>query len=390
MLVTGPNLCEEDTARQSFTTALFLSSPGPHAILMVLNLEDEESEECDIVKRTQELLGAEVLQYCIVLLPQNDQQRRSREMINACGGRFHIIRDSEPKPAQRSVLVTQINNLVWLNGHKSYSVLTQELKTEETSQDVHEENLLFSVIYITLKGTIVFVRWILLILLIAFIIKIVETKAIFNCAAFVLSMVHLRHVLSPDVAIPLNLALITSIATTYIIDCRVIEELKSSRSSSSPNTNTIQHNKLNLLLPIFHLLTAIALPFILASALVLGAMISVWAWSDVLIACHAAPGVTIGVFVFLAYNETVRHDFSVYALGSFLCCIVGATLSMGVVTVLALLGVKITIILLILGSTMEYFYLENKTLDNLKFFIIIIVFMLLSCVCVLVGSVFII
>ncbi len=29
MLVTGPNLCEEDTARQTFTTALFLSAPGP-------------------------------------------------------------------------------------------------------------------------------------------------------------------------------------------------------------------------------------------------------------------------------------------------------------------------------------------------------------------------
>ncbi|XDV53532.1 hypothetical protein PO909_022008, partial [Leuciscus waleckii] len=60
MLVTGPNLCEDDTARQSFTTALFLSSPGPHAVLMLLNLEDQESEECDVVKRVQELLGAEV------------------------------------------------------------------------------------------------------------------------------------------------------------------------------------------------------------------------------------------------------------------------------------------------------------------------------------------
>ncbi len=107
MLVTGPNLCEEDTARQTFTTALFLSSPGPHAVLMVLNLEDQQSQQCDIEKQAQELLGAEVLQYCIVLLLQNHQEPftgASRgiagEMINACGGRFHIIRDSEPKPAQ--------------------------------------------------------------------------------------------------------------------------------------------------------------------------------------------------------------------------------------------------------------------------------------------------
>ncbi len=137
MLVTGPNLCEEDTARQTFTTALFLSSPGPHAVLMVLNLEDQQSQQCDIEKRAQELLGAEVLQYCIVLLLQNHQEPftgASRgiagEMINACGGRFHIIRDSEPKPAQRAALIAEIDKLVWLNDHRFYSVLTQQLRSE--------------------------------------------------------------------------------------------------------------------------------------------------------------------------------------------------------------------------------------------------------------------
>ncbi|KAF4094746.1 GTPase IMAP family member 9-like [Onychostoma macrolepis] len=137
MLVTGPNLCEEDTARQTFTTALFLSSPGPHAVLMVLNLEDQQSQQCDIEKRAQELLGAEVLQYCIVLLLQNHQEPftgASRgiagEMINACGGRFHIIRDSEPKPAQRAALVEEVEKLVQLNEHRFYSVLTQQLRSE--------------------------------------------------------------------------------------------------------------------------------------------------------------------------------------------------------------------------------------------------------------------
>ncbi|KAL1248079.1 hypothetical protein QQF64_023455 [Cirrhinus molitorella] len=116
MLVTGPNLCDEDTVKQNFTTALSLLSPGPHAILMVLNLEDHQSQQCDIVKQAQELLGAEVLQYCIVLLPQNHQEHltgASRgiagEIINACGGRFYIIRDSEPKPAPTAALVAEID-----------------------------------------------------------------------------------------------------------------------------------------------------------------------------------------------------------------------------------------------------------------------------------------
>ncbi|KAL1248082.1 hypothetical protein QQF64_023458 [Cirrhinus molitorella] len=161
MLVTGPNLCEEDTVRQTFTTALFLSSPGPHVILMVLNLEDQQSQQCDIVKRAQELLGAKVLQYCIVLLHQNTKEHltgASRwiagDIINACGGRFHVIKDSEPKPAQIAALVAEIDKLVLLNDHSFYSVLTEDPKTEETLQDVHEENPLLSIIYYTLGGAV--------------------------------------------------------------------------------------------------------------------------------------------------------------------------------------------------------------------------------------------
>ncbi|XP_042608730.1 GTPase IMAP family member 6-like [Cyprinus carpio] len=84
MLVTGPNLCEEDTERQTFTTALFLSSPGPYAVLMVLNLEDQQSQQCDIEKRAQELLGAEVLQYCIVLLLQKSPGTFDRSLQRDC------------------------------------------------------------------------------------------------------------------------------------------------------------------------------------------------------------------------------------------------------------------------------------------------------------------
>ncbi|KAK2867697.1 hypothetical protein Q8A67_025814 [Cirrhinus molitorella] len=119
-LVTGPNLCEEDTATQNFTTVLSLSSPGPHIILMVLNLEDQQSQQCDIVKQAQELLGAEVLQYSIVLLLQNHQEHptgASREIINACGGRFQMLRDFEPKPAQTAALIAEINKQLFSTRH---------------------------------------------------------------------------------------------------------------------------------------------------------------------------------------------------------------------------------------------------------------------------------
>ncbi|XP_051740960.1 uncharacterized protein LOC127507702 isoform X4 [Ctenopharyngodon idella] len=397
MLVTGPNLCEEDTARQSFTTALFLSSPGPHAVLMVLNLEDEASEQCDIVKRAQELLGAEVLQYCIVLLHQERFTGASRgiagEMINACGGRFHMIRDSEPKPAQTAALVEEIDKLVRLNGDVFYSVLTQELETEETSQDVHEEIQLLSVIYDTLGGAAGIIGWIFLVSLITLVVytegrdKILIFGAKFTALA--LFMVYLRHLLSPDVAIPLNLALVSSLVTIITIDRRhrIIKDFNFSRSSSSPDRNIIGDFIVNIFIYlILFYAELMSLPFFLGSALVLGTLISVRSWSDVLIACYAAPGVTAGAYAFTFQHEKISRESPVLVLGSFLCCIIGATLSMGFVTVFALLDV--TVMLLMFGFTMACWHLKSETLGNVISLTGPTLFF--SCGCVLIGSVFLI
>ncbi|XP_051978628.1 GTPase IMAP family member 6-like [Xyrauchen texanus] len=138
MLVTGPNLCEKNPASRDFKTVLTLSSPGPHAVLITLDLEDLQSEECDLLQQVQELLGTQVLRYCIVLLLQNDPEKPDRntervgEIIDACRGRFHIITDSEPKPAQTTALLEEIHKLVWLNGETFYSTLNemQQLETE--------------------------------------------------------------------------------------------------------------------------------------------------------------------------------------------------------------------------------------------------------------------
>ncbi|XP_016405945.1 uncharacterized protein LOC107738669 [Sinocyclocheilus rhinocerous] len=393
MLVTGPNLCEEDTARQTFTTALFLSSPGPHAVLMLLNLEDQQSQQCDIVKRAQELLGAEVLQYCIVLLLQNHQERftgASRgiagEMINACGGRFHIIRDSEAKPAQRAALIVEIDKLVHLNEHRFYSVLTQDLETEEPIQDVHGENPVLSLIYDTLGGTAGIVGWIFLVSLTAFVIY-TEGKDIISIsgAAFtvlVLFMVYLRNIMSPDLSIPLNLSLLSSLATVLTVDPTVIDKFEFNRMSQDNRfiiTDILIYCVRLLILP--HAIM-MCFMFMVGSALIFGTIIIIRTWSDVLIACYAAPGVTVGAFAFSCCNKIISRKLSIHALGSFLCCTIGATLSVGFVNVF---GGMITIILLISGLTMMYFHLNNEMLKIV--FWLTILTLLFSCACVLIGSV---
>ncbi|XP_067292911.1 GTPase IMAP family member 9-like isoform X2 [Pseudorasbora parva] len=375
MLVTGPNLCEEDTARQSFTTALFLSAPGPHAVLMLLNLEDQESEQCDIVSRAQELLGAEVLQYCIVLLQQNQQERltgASRgiagEMINACGGRFHMIRDSEPKPAQTAALLAEIHKLVWLNADGFYSVLTQELKTEETSRDVHEEKQLFSLKY---DNSVEIARWILLILLNAALIFSKGRHEHFYLGEILFALVSftvtLRNILNPNVSVPFNLIVSSTfaIAATYY-------DLSNSRQG---------HQIIMFFIMIFAFPSIV---FISGLGLTLGTVSSVRSWSDVLIACHAAPGVTFGAHLCTVYSITPdqmqTRTTLVFALKLFLFCSVGVTLSVGFASVFTHFFLKMAIMLLVLGFMIVYSHLKRETVKFLIFFLIF------PCCCVFIGS----
>ncbi|XP_073798682.1 uncharacterized protein isoform X2 [Danio rerio] len=393
-LVTGPNLCEEDTARQSFTTALFLSSPGPHAVLMLLHLEDPQAEPpCDLLQHAQELLGAEVLQYCIVLLQQNQQERltgASRgiagDMINACGGRFHIIPDAQSKPA---ALLEEIDELVQLNDGRFLSVST-DLKP---SQYANVQNDLLSVIYEALGGAVGIGGLVFCISLTAFAVHTEAKIPMLNDAAkvcgLVLFMFYLRHFLPPGVAIWLNLSLLASLVNVYTNKRSLVENAESESSGNTKFRKILR----NLIVCIINLLIrccneVISFALLLTSALVFGSIISIRTWSDVLFACYAAPGVTIGAFAFKFQANEFDCQLSVYALGSFLCCSVGATLSAGFLNVLfGLLGVKLTIILVISLLIKAYFSLNKQALTLTCLIVTILVF---PCVCVLIASVFLI
>ncbi|XP_016086249.1 uncharacterized protein [Sinocyclocheilus grahami] len=376
MLVTGPNLCEEDTARQTFTTALFLSSPGPHAVLMLLNLEDQQ--QCDIVKRAQELLGAEVLQYCIVLLLQNQQERftgASRgiagEMINACGGRFHVIRDSESKPARRAALVAEIDKLVWLNGDKFYTALnqTQQLEAErlELLQRLKEIDgkLGESQVSSAMRDSLGVVGWSLIISLIAVVLATEQkhTMLIFvaSLAGLVTFMASLRNALSPHVAFALNLALCSTVAAAFI------KYLPMRKSSNKEKIGT-------------------EFIFTVGLGVTLGSITSVRTLSDVFVACCAAFGVTNGAFAFLGLSFELKKLNVRELFLLFLFCAVGAELTMLCVIVLnALFGVTLTIILIIIMIVIASNNLDpNMQNTVIKLLLPSVIF---SCACVCIGSV---
>ncbi|XP_043084577.1 uncharacterized protein LOC122331152 isoform X3 [Puntigrus tetrazona] len=378
MLVTGPNLCEEDAERQTFTTALFHSSPGPHAVLMVLNLEDQQSGQCDVKKRAQEMLGAEVLQYCIVLLIQNHQEPftgASRgiagEIINACGGRFHIIRDSEPKPAQGAALIAEIEKLVWLNGGKFYTALNQAqlLEAERLTllQRLKEIDGKFgeSQFSSAMHDTLGLVGWSLLVSLVAVVLATEEksTMLIFEVtlAGLVTFMASLRSALSPHVAFALNLALCSTVAAAFM------KHLPIRKSNIGGNIGR------EFLFPV-------------GLGVTLGSIASVRTLSDVFVALCAAFGVANGAFAFLylSFELTELNNREIVLL--FLFYAVGAELALLCAIVLnALFGVTLTIILIVIAIAVAPNYL-NPHIQNLIIdqFLPIVFF---SCVCVCVGSV---
>lgn len=312
-------------------------------------------------------------------------------MIDACGGRFLIIRDSEPKPAQRAALVAEIHKLVWLNDHRFYSVVTQGLETEklellqrlqeienklkeETTQNVNEENPVLPEIYDTLGGIVGIAGWIFFIVLNAVVIFTKGKHELCNVGAIlcvvVIFMVTFRNNLSPDVAVPINMSLCSMFVVTAT--CNGLLNL------------TIVHKILMYIVVLLSfLISGLALGLILATAT------SIKTWSDVLIACHAAPGITLGAILSTIFCSSFDQKYAgitlTIALKSFLFCSVGAMLSMGLVTVFcwvsAVLGVKMTTILLIVGFTMGYFYL------TMRMFLCAVSILILPCCCVLIGSI---
>ncbi|XP_073724383.1 uncharacterized protein [Misgurnus anguillicaudatus] len=350
MVVSGPNPCFKNT-EESFKTALFLSSPGPHAVLMALDPEDPESEQCDLLKHLHESLGSEVVQYCIVLLLQQQHHPekaedigKAREMINTCGGRFHRITD--PRPA----LIAEINKLLWLNERTFYSLeLFKTLQdTEQThiDEDAAEEVHLFTVICQTL-GVTTAVVGLSLVLLMNIVGGILFGNLLRLLSGFVVSIaieITLRNKLSPEVSIPLNLVLISSITVFIMIG----------KKTGLPESSQILRK--------IYLYTCASFLFCLNIAV--GMFTSIRSWSDVIIACHIALGITVSIITFSLFDDRITFRMKncgplVEMFVSFLCCMAGMTRLIGFVTLLNQFDIKITTTLYIFGLTVAYFYFRG-------------------------------
>ncbi|XP_073677729.1 GTPase IMAP family member 8-like [Garra rufa] len=115
--------------------SVYLSSPGPHAFLIVFRVIDRFTEhEQQIPQQIEMLFGEEALKYSIILFTYGDLLKgknvenlakkncQLRHLLEQCGGRFHIFNnENQNSREQVNDLLQKIDTMIEQNGGGYYS-----------------------------------------------------------------------------------------------------------------------------------------------------------------------------------------------------------------------------------------------------------------------------
>lgn len=111
-----------------------MTSPGPHAIVLVINLGPFTKEEQLSVGRIRALFGEESDKYTMIIFTHGDELEGSIEdylneglkdlkrLVDQCGGRYHVF-DNTKMDDRDQVLyfLDKIDHMVEVNGHNHYT-----------------------------------------------------------------------------------------------------------------------------------------------------------------------------------------------------------------------------------------------------------------------------
>uniref|UniRef100_A0A9J7Z1P7 AIG1-type G domain-containing protein n=1 Tax=Cyprinus carpio carpio TaxID=630221 RepID=A0A9J7Z1P7_CYPCA len=114
--------------------SVYLSSPGPHAFLIVFRVIDRFTEhEQQIPQMIEMTFGEEVLKYSIILFTHGDLLKGQhienlteencalRHLLEQCGGRYHVFNNEYQNSEQVNDLLQKIDSMIERNGGEHYS-----------------------------------------------------------------------------------------------------------------------------------------------------------------------------------------------------------------------------------------------------------------------------
>ncbi|TKS84103.1 GTPase IMAP family member 7 [Collichthys lucidus] len=121
-----------ETIKQEIIKCIQVSSPGPHAFLLVIQIGRFTKEEENCVQALEKIFGPEASKYMIVLFTRGDELKG--KSIRECGNRYHVFNNKKRiKRPQVIELVKRIDELVAANGGMYFREEMYE-ETEKTLQ----------------------------------------------------------------------------------------------------------------------------------------------------------------------------------------------------------------------------------------------------------------
>ncbi|KAM9437373.1 GTPase IMAP family member 9-like [Salvelinus alpinus] len=157
MLVDTPGLFDtshsDSYLKTEISKCINMTSPGPHAIVLVINMGPFTKEEQNAVKKIRALFGEEAERYTMILFTHGDElddggieqyvheaQEDLKTLVDQCGGRYHVFDNTKVDDRDQVVeLLDKIDHMVAVNGEDHYT--NDMYKEAERNLTLKEEEL---------------------------------------------------------------------------------------------------------------------------------------------------------------------------------------------------------------------------------------------------------
>uniref|UniRef100_A0A8C7MFK6 GTPase IMAP family member 8 n=1 Tax=Oncorhynchus kisutch TaxID=8019 RepID=A0A8C7MFK6_ONCKI len=141
MVVDTPGLLNSDLSeeevRKEMERSLSLSTPGPHAFLLVIQLGRFTEQEKRVMETLEKMLSPSVSDYTIVLFSYGDKLKNNtidqfirvdqnlEKLVQKCGGRYHVFNNNDTDNAgQVKKLLDKVDQLTGKNQKNVLSLST--------------------------------------------------------------------------------------------------------------------------------------------------------------------------------------------------------------------------------------------------------------------------
>lgn len=154
------DISDEEVLTQKISKCINMTAPGPHAILLTIQLSSFTEEEKVSVEKVRAIFGEESDKHTIVLFTHGDKldcsieehiseaSKDLKEILRRCGERYHVFNNKHMEDRNQVVeLLEKVDAMVAANGgeyytSESYQDVERMLKTKEDELRREYENKL--------------------------------------------------------------------------------------------------------------------------------------------------------------------------------------------------------------------------------------------------------